>query len=153
MEQKRFAQSQRATFPRNRRLLKTLAVNSALFLSVTLATGLYVMTAPPPSPQVPAKLQFHGRAALRKRPSLESAPIAYSKRGTKLEVLHAEGDWVRVRIEGSIKGWTQRDQGTIIPPPPLQLTRRQRVNQWIQDRLAALRDFSRVLYNNRKDKA
>lgn len=124
---------------KTRQNLKTLTVGITLVLGLILTIFLYVMTAPPIEVlQVLSKLQFDGRSALRKRPSVESAPIAYSQQGTRLEILHSMDDWVQVRIEGSIKGWTEREQGMIIPPPPPQLTSRQRAKQRLHPIFAKL---------------
>jgi hypothetical protein len=109
-------------------------VKVVFVLGLALSASIYPLTAPPIAPpQHPPKLQFDGRSALRKRPSLVSAPIAYSKAGTRLPVLRTEGDWVQVQIEGSINGWTQRDQGEITPPPLPQLTPRQRAKQQLHN--------------------
>ena len=111
-----------------------LAVKIVFVLGLVLSASIYLLTAPPiASPQHLPKLQFDGRSALRKRPSLVSTPIAYSKVATRLTVLRTEGDWVQVQIEGAINGWTQRDQGEIIPASLPQLTPRQRAKQQLHN--------------------
>jgi len=45
--------------------------------------------------------------------------------------LDLKSAWLQVRIQNGITGWTQRERGTIISPPPFQLTLRQRAKQWL----------------------
>ena len=68
------------SLPRRRRgILKALSTLIFLVLLVIGGVGIYVLAAPPDLSQTPPKLQLYGRSALRKRPSVNSAPIAYTK--------------------------------------------------------------------------
>ena len=72
--------SQKVSARRTRGILKSLSLKIMLVFWVIIGILAYVMTAPPiEAPKEPVKLQFHDRSALRKRPSLDSAPIAYTK--------------------------------------------------------------------------
>ena len=111
-------------------------------LAPTAAIGLYVATAPPPPAyNQRSKLEFHERSDIRRRPTRNSFPFARAQKGTRLEILGAEDDWVQVRVEGAISGWTERSQGVVIAPPPLRLTRRQRAKQQLQGVFSALRNI------------
>ena len=134
-------ESRRGSAHTARRILRALSAMIAVVLLVTFIIGFYIVTAPDVevSKELP-RLYFQGRSALRKRPSLDSAPIAYAQQGTKLEILSTEGDWTQVRIEGAINGWTQSDQGTVTPPPPPLITSRQRAKQRLYNLANRLRD-------------
>ena len=68
--------SQKRSARRTRGILKILM----LVFWVIIGILVYVMIAPPiEAPKDSVKMQFHDRSALRKRPSLNSAPIAYTK--------------------------------------------------------------------------
>ena len=68
------------SLPRRRRgTLKTLSTMIFLVLLVIGGVGIYVLAAPPEPSTTSPKLQLYGRSALRKRPSVNSAPIAYTK--------------------------------------------------------------------------
>lgn len=68
------------SLPRRRRgILKTLSTMIFLVLLVIGGVGIYVLAAPPEPSTTSPKLQLYGRSALRKRPSVNSAPIAYTK--------------------------------------------------------------------------
>ena len=69
---------------RRRGILKILSLNIFLFLLVIGGVGIYVLAAPPEASKTPPKLQLYGRSALRKRPSVNSAPIAYTREEGKL---------------------------------------------------------------------
>lgn len=64
---------------RSRGILKTLSLMIFLVLLVIGGVGIYVLAAPPEASKTSPKLQLYGRSALRKRPSVNSAPIAYTK--------------------------------------------------------------------------
>jgi hypothetical protein len=57
----------------------------------------------------------------------EQQKYTVQRAGGRLNVyLNLDSDWLYVRIEGEIKGWTQREQGVIIQPPPRLPTQRQK---------------------------
>ena len=79
--------------PRGGVLPKLLSFKIVLVLWAIIGIIVYVMTAPPAdAPDDPPKLQFHGRSALRKRPSTHSAPIAYTKNGDFLFSFESKED-------------------------------------------------------------
>jgi len=132
--------TRQATHQGAKRVLRVLRVAIVLVLGSGVLLGLYIAMAPPVEPsQALPKLEFHEKSDIRRRPSLDSFPFARALEGTRLELLQTEGDWALVKVEGTITGWTQVAQGTIIPAPPPRMTRRQLAKQKLLALLSAVR--------------
>ncbi|NWF57393.1 MAG: SH3 domain-containing protein [Syntrophaceae bacterium] len=68
----------------------------------------------PPSPKI--FLLTKKNAPLREGPSAESKIILTFRPGRKVEKIEESGNWVRVKIWGSIVGWVQKDFLEEAPP-------------------------------------
>ena len=60
-------------------LLKSLTVGILFVLAIGAILGAYILQAPPVAQPGPPKLQIHTRTALRRRPTVDSKPLAYTK--------------------------------------------------------------------------
>ena len=108
------------------KFLKTLYLTSGTAVLVAFIVAIYVATAPEIEVSGIRKLAFDSRVAIRRRPSNDSRPIAYTQRGTKLAVLEMSDEWTKVRIDNAITGWVRTNSGELRMPPKPRISVRQR---------------------------
>ena len=64
-------------------------------------------------------------AGQKYRIRLEDAPQDGGKTPRLKVYLDVDSEWLRVRVDDNLKGWVQRQHGTVFQPPPPQLSSRQ----------------------------
>lgn len=64
-------------------------------------------------------------AGQKYRIRLEDAPEDDGKTSRLQVYLDVDSEWLRVRVDDNLKGWVQRQRGTVFQPPPPQLSSRQ----------------------------
>ena len=111
------------------RVLKKKSFSFIGFLTIFSLLALvlfYIFTAPSLKERSPiSQLLFDAKSAIRRRPTLDSAPFAQVHQGTKLEIVQIDSDWIQVRVKTNVFGWVKSEHATIVPPPSLKLSYRQ----------------------------
>jgi len=100
------------------RFLRTLYIIFGMTILAALFIAIYVATAPEIEVSKIHKLVFDSRIAIRRLPSDDARPMAYTRPGTKLIVLEMDDEWTKVRIDNAIAGWVHTNSGELIIPKP-----------------------------------
>lgn len=117
------------------RFLRTIYIIFGMTILAAFLVAIYVATAPEIEVSKIRQLVFDSRVAIRRLPSSDSRPIAYTNPGVKRVVLEMNDDWTKIRLDNAITGWVRTDSGELKMPQP-----KVSIRQWAKIRAKVLID-------------
>jgi len=114
------------TLKKPSKFLRALYIIFGMTMLAAFLVAIYVATAPEIEVSKIRKLAFDARIAIRRLPSDDARPMAYTQQGTKLVVLEMGDEWTKVRVDNAITGWVRTNSGELRMPPKQRISVRQR---------------------------